>query len=251
MVLRKANTEVTGVEVDTSTIDMFEDQEPVQMEADTPQVTSTAVAAPQQTAVATPVAGRRVINAFDPLENVMPIDAVLDLGYKALPCITVDLGGFVLDGEVIGSSLTFKPISWNRRYMLTAGAEDSDEVAKKMLRISYDNETCIKTEESVKDVLDSMREAGYQKASSKAYIDLWGEITHIDGKEVPKAQEFDYEMVQLQLSPESVKNFKAFGLKLAFRQNSGAVADTTAVTVKANRGEFGGKRFGFCTFALG
>lgn len=135
MVLRRAKTTIesaddTAVIEDTSTLDMFaetgapedttEQTSAPEQVAAAQEIASTAIATAKSTSVSAPV--RSVVNAFDCILNAMPVEAVQDLGYKDLPCITCEPGKFAMDGEELGNQLTLKPISWNRRFMITTGA---------------------------------------------------------------------------------------------------------------------------------
>ena len=115
------------------------------------------------------------------------------------------------------------------------------------VKVSYDGETVADTGETVKDAVEAFKEEGYEKAACKCYVDLWGSLMTKKGAELA---EEDRPLVQIQLSPESVKKFKAFQVEVGFKQARCLVAATSVVVLRAQRGEWKGNRFGYCTFAL-
>jgi hypothetical protein len=205
---------------------------------------STAIAKAQSTAIATanPIKG-----AYAELRNVIPIEDVEGLGIGAFPRVTVDLGGFLLDKTEIGTEIVLELLSWNFRYMVTTGADD--EEAKKKVKVSYDGHTVANTGESIAEAIEAFKEEGYEDAESKTYIDLWGSLCTKGGVALAEAER---PIVQVQLSPESVKKFKAFQVEVGFKQARGLIGatPTITITIKSQRGEWKNNRFGFCTFSL-
>jgi hypothetical protein len=118
--------------------------------------------------------------AYMEFQNVIALDSVESMGVGAMPRVTVDLGGFQLDKEDLGPRIKLDLMSWNYRYMCVTGAPG--EEARKMIRVSYDGVTCSGTGESVQDVMASFRDAGYDGAGIKCYIDLWGQLLYANGR---------------------------------------------------------------------
>lgn len=207
------------------------------------EVARNAIAKAKTTAVG---AARKLVGAFSDLQNVIALEDVEAMGVGAFPRVTVDLGGFMLDKEEIGSEIKIELLSWNFRYMVTTGS--NDEEAKKKVKVSYDGETIVGTGESVKSAVEAFKEEGYEDAECKGYADLWGSLAVKSGKEIDEA---DRPIVQVQLSPESLKKFKAFQTEVGFKQARGLLPEgNILITIKANRGEWKGNRYGFCTFSL-
>jgi hypothetical protein len=240
--------------VDTQTADLFEQEEvaaaPAPAVAPVARPLNPARPAPApQTAVVpsapTAVAQFRPLAAYNEFKDVMDAATVETLGVGAFGRVTVDLGGFVLDKTPLGSLIRLSLYSWNYRYMVVTGADG--EEAKKMVRISYDGVTCSGTGEDVKDVLESFREAGYSKASIKTYVDLYGSLVFQNDKDVPEDEQL---FVQVQLSPESVKKWKAFQVETSFKAARGAVQPSEVITLRAQRGEWNSNRYGYCIFSL-
>lgn len=206
-------------------------------------VAQNAIAKAKSTAV---VAARKLVGAFTDLQNVIALDDVEAMGVGAFPRVTVDLGGFMLDKEEIGGEIKAELLSWNFRYMVTTGS--NDEEAKKKVKVSYDGVTVIGGEETCEQAIAAFKEEGYEKADMKCYVDLWASLVSKKGELI---EEEDRPLVQIQLSPESVKKFKAFQTELGFKQARGMLKDSQPVVViKAQRGEHKGNRYGYCTFGL-
>lgn len=245
MALRKATQDAPAAPVEDVTVGTatFEPAaEPEVIPAAAKEVASTAIAKAQSTAIA---AATKIKGAFADLQNTISLEDVESMGVGAFPRVTVDLGGFMLDDQEIGSEIKVELLSWNFRYMVTTGA--NDEEAKKKVKVSYDGETVADTGEAIADAVQAFKEEGYEKAGCKTYVDLWGSLCNKKGVELDEA---DRPLVQIQLSPESVKKFKAFQVELGFKQARGLVGATPSITLKAQRGEWKGNRFGYCTFGL-
>lgn len=243
MALRQANANEIAATATVDTDVAFEPQVETVVEApvEVQKEASTAIATAQRSAVAAP---RKFSGALCDLQNVIPVEDVEALGVGAFPRVTVDLGGFMLDKEEIGTEIKVELISWNFRHMVTTGS--NDEEAKKKVKISYDGETCT-SGESVNDALAAFKEEGYEGAEKKLYVDLFASLVSRKGAEIP---EEDRPLVQVQLSPESVKKFGAFRVDLGYKQAKGLVSATPIITLRSQRGEWKGNRYGFCTFAL-
>ena len=249
MALRKVTQEDTAInataEVVSNTKTLFEDpiqEAPAAAVDEAKTTTSRALARAASTAVG---AASKIAAAYSDYQNVISLEDVESMGVGAFPRVTVDLGGFMLDKEEIGNEVRLDLFSWNFRYMVTTGA--NDEEAKKKVKVSYDGVTVADTGESLKDAVDAFKEEGYEAASCKCYVDLWGSLVTKNGKELDEAER---PLVQVQLSPESVKKFKAFQVEVGFKQARCLVAATGVVVLRAQRGEWKGNRFGYCTFAL-
>jgi hypothetical protein len=206
-----------------------------------------AIAKARSTALAKPNAPK-FFPAFSTREDVIGVESIAALGVGAFSRITVDVGGFTLNHEdgkrELGKEVKVRLISWNHRYMVSAGA--NTEEAKKELKISYDNETIYDTGETIKEVIEGMRQKGYTQAASKHYIDLWVNLLTANGREFPEGATQIY---QVQLSPESVKRFSAFQVATGFML-AGAVEPTDVLVLSGHRGTYAGHDYGFLSVAL-
>lgn len=246
MALRNANNNATS---------LFESQDESQGEVTAASVidkaqeeakaTGTAVAAIDKARTAVGAVRPRMQAAYNDFQDVITTEEVQSLGVGAFPRVTIDLGGFTLDKEELGTEIKLDLISWNNRWMITTGAQDDE--SKKKVKVSHDNETISDTGETIREVLEQFREDGYTKAACKGYIDLWGMLTFAKGKDI---EADDRQMVQIQLSPESVKKFRAFQVETGVKKLSSSDPLPSTIVLRSKRGEFGGNRFGYCVFSM-
>lgn len=188
-------TEEETVVMDTpDTIEVAPEAKPVTNVPAT-QATNTAVAAPR----------RKFSAALQEFENSIDTDSVRGLGVGSLPKVIVSRAGFELNDETIGNTVDIEMLSYNNRYVITPG-EDGD-AATSAIRISYDMQTVENEACTPHEYLEQLREDGFTKASIKTYIDIWAILVAKDGVEIP---EDERPMVQVQLSPQTVKSFKAY-----------------------------------------
>jgi hypothetical protein len=204
---------------------------------------TTAVAPARSTAVG---AARKLVGAFSEFENAIPLEDVAAMGVGAFPRITVDTGGFSEDNKDLGKEIRLELMSWNNRYMIVPGTKDDE--TKKFVKISYDGETISDTGESVKDYLQHLKVVQeFKDANCKQYIDLWGSLVYASGEIIP---EEDRKIVQIQLSPQSVKQFKAFQVQVGFAQAKGVKKDSSVLVLKQERKDLNGDKFGIVKFEL-
>lgn len=208
---------------------------------------TTAIARAQTTAVGAVKKGFSA--ALTHLELQFDIDTVRSLGVGTLPKLSADRAGFELgegkDKKEYGDWVNFKIVSYNSRWLVTSGVEG--EAGVELLRTSYDGETLEGENLNVKEYLGYLKEEGYPKADVRQYVDLYGFVT--DSASLGAVGEEDLELIQMQLSPSSVKAWKAFQLK------SGVTATLTGKeasdTVKASieRKEWKGNKYASIAFS--
>jgi hypothetical protein len=223
-------------EDDMTTTTTVETPEVVEQATPTRAANVPAPAAKQ--ALATPAP--KVQAAFLDYQDRFSIDQVADAS-GAVPKLTADLGGIDFGDKKVCTEVRVQLLSYNTRTLVTSGIEG--EAGKKLLRTSYDGvhlqgegET-----QTVQEYLHYLKEVeGCEKATARGYIDLWVVVVEEDGKEVP---EEDRQLFQVQLSPQSVKKFKAFqmsqGVKAAFTK--GSVSET--FRLKTERNEYNGYKY--------
>lgn len=202
---------------------------------------STAVAPAASTAVA---AAKKFAPALTEFQNAIPIETIEGMGVGGLPRVTVDLGGFALDGDKpLGNQIKIQMLSWNNRYIVASGSTDAE--AKEFFKVSYDGVTCTDGT-AVDEYLKWLKEVkGYEKASKKTYIDLWGYLIAANGKDLA---EDDCKTVQVQVAPFSVSKFHAYQLDAGIRASRGGVVNDVVV-INAERGKMGTNNFGYCSFS--
>lgn len=204
MALRNPKT-APAFETEEDTV-VIEAEQTIEAEKDIEPVAKPVTAVPAvkaSNAVAKPT--RKFSAALQELEGAIDTDTVRGLGVGSLPKVTVSRAGFEIGDEVIGNVLDIEILSFNNRYVLTPGVDG--EAAVSAIRISYDRETVENEACTPQEYLQQLKEEGYPNPEMKTYIDIWAILIAKDGKTIP---EEDRPMVQVQLSPQSVKTFKAF-----------------------------------------
>lgn len=212
---------------------------------------TTAIAKAATTSVT--VAPKKFVAALTEYLNVLAPDDVQDLGAGAFPKVIANLGGFSLDRNgakvKLGKEIDFQLISYNERIAVVPGVDGAD--AKKKVRYSYDGKTIRDDGITVEQYLAELKDAGYEKASIKKYLEVWGMVVRKEEKgqmvEVPAE---DREIVQLQLSPQSVTRWKAAQLQLGMKISQGLVNFDGILRVTQLDGSRDGNEYGYMDFSL-
>lgn len=218
---------------------------------DTSKVSATtAIAKAQTTGIVPAKVGRKFQPALIEFQDVIGQDDIEALGIGAFPRITADLSGLVMDKtREIGKSIKLELLSWNLRYIVTPGVDN--EEANSLVRYSNDGLTISGTGESVVDYVKQLKDVeGYEKASVKTYMDLWGNLaSEGDGPEIDPA---DRQMIVVQLSPQSMSQFKALQMVRGVKISQGVVSaeEPFLVTITGESKTLNSKRFGFMTFTI-
>lgn len=206
---------------------------------DAPAAATTAVALAPVTALAVP--GQRHQAALQNFEYAFSLEDVRSIGLAA-PRVTIDQGGFALDGKELGKELTVQVLSYNPRWLVTAGIPGDE--GKALVRFSYDGITIDGDSESVKDYLDFLKK-DYPNASIKCYTDLWAIVT--GGKD--EAADIIGETVVVQLSPQSAGKLKWYQIQQGVKIARGLARDTDSVKITVDRVKMGSDTFGRASFA--
>lgn len=240
---KKANTPSFESEAETNTQAVAtEPTAQVEQVAQAQVAATTAIAKAATTAIAKSV---KPTAALQELENVMDVDTVRNLGIGTFPRMLADRAGLMLDKEELGNWAKVELISFNRRWIVTPGVQGDD--AKELVRYSYDKETIEGEVVSVQAYLQQLKDDGYDKASVKEYFDAFGFLlaTESDGDIAEEARE----MVQLQLSPQSVAQFKSFQIQQGFKIARGLAQPSNEVKIGLQKKEFGSNKFAHMTFS--
>jgi len=222
--------------------------EPVPSAADKVEATK-AVAKAAATSVSTHVKGFSA--ALTDKEYALTLDQVKSLGFGTLPKMAADRAGFEMgegkDKQEFGDWVDFQIFSYNRRWLLTTGEDTSDKEAGEYLRTSYDGKTVEDEVMSASEYIAYLKDQGYSKARIREYIDLWGFIRN--SEKLGLAGDDEVEMIQLQLSPSSVKNFTGFQVKLGVKgaMTGKEASDTFRATI--DRREWEGNKYAAIKFS--
>ena len=187
--------------------------------------------------------------ALQEYKNALGMDIISQLGYGVLPKIVADRAGFEteLSGKKVelGDWIDFKIVSYNDRWLISAGVEGDG--GKDMLRTSYDGETLENDGGSVHDYIQDLKEQGFHKAGSRKYVDVYGFV--VNSQKKGETPEEDLEMIQLQLSPQSVKAFTGFQVKLGVQASitKSSVSDVVRCTIEKR--EYNGNKYASISFS--
>lgn len=212
---------------------------------------TTAIAKAATTAVA--AAPLKFSAALTEYHNVLEPSDVQDLGAGAFPKVIANLGGFSLDRNgaktKLGKEIDFQLISYNERLAVVPGVDGAD--AKKRVRYSYDGRTIRDGGKTIEQYLQELRDAGFEKATTKKYLEVWGMVIRREekGVMVDVAPE-DREIVQLQLSPQSVTRWKAQQIQLGLKISQGLINFDGVLRVTQLDGTRDGNEYGYMDFSL-
>lgn len=162
---------------------------------------------------------KKVANPLAPLEWGIDAETLENMGHGSLPKITPKGTSLFLDRETdLGRWVDIEVQSYNKRIQVTPG-DDSDE-ASMLLRTSYDGITLVNHDvegETVQEYVERLKSMGYDEADARTYVDVWAILM---GSEDDPVRE-DVEVVQVQLSPQSVKQWTGFMVKLGLLNRRG------------------------------
>ena len=206
----------------------------------TQETQTTAVATKPLTAVAT--ASPAASNPTAPLEWVISQEEVAIFGPGTFPKVTANNAGTLeIDREDLDKAVIVRILSVNPRFAIVPGV-DGDE-ASKLVRYSYNNHDVENEDMTVAEYIEHLKVLGYEKAEVKTYADLWVNI--LDSDVVDES-----EIVQVQLSPQSVGQWNALRTKMNFAQRRGAKFDYDDFRVKitGERKKAGNNTWGIMKF---
>lgn len=243
MVLKTKNADVPAFESDDDTVAAAPAARVPDNEAPSPTDTAKVAAS---TAIAKAGAGAvmakpiKATAAFAEYEGALP-----EVEFGTFPRITVDLGGFEMEKEVLGETIKLEMMSWAHRYVVTPGSDDKEANE----RVKYSNDGVTLSDGSgvtVLDYLNTLKNVhGYDNASKKAYIDLTGLLVTKGDKAVPEDEQV---IVQVQLSPQSVKQFNGYRITKGVLEARTGSATGNILTMTKERGEYNSNKFAFVKF---
>ena len=180
------------------------------------------------------------VNVIKDYENALP-----PVEFGTLPRIKASNGEFLDDeNNSLGKEFEFTLISFNDNWAITPNVNDVS--ANKFCRFSYDgNELNDGSGTTVEEWMDELRGEGFENPSKKKYIEV---VCILDDAE--DDNENIGEMVQLSLSPQSVKKFDAYKLQCMVKMAKGMITaeDASKITAKARNKTFGTNTFTVFTF---
>lgn len=175
--------------------------------AQTAASTSTAVTAPAQAAGS--LAMRMAMaDPFKSMENALHVD------YNTLTRIQVTNGN-IKDkdaGTLMGDHAVMELISIQGHWVMSPGGDSKDEESLEFLKYSDDGKTVRDTGEPLEKYLEAAIKAGYDKARIVERLILVGMLESSANGKGPIG-----ELVQIDLAPRSMANFKRHRVSTTFR----------------------------------
>lgn len=223
-----------------------EDFDEVAVEVETQEETPTAVVVPTKTKALSSVGGKYAV-AFKDQHLAIDLVTVEDIGQGTMPKIVADRGGFSADDKEYGDEIDVELVSFNDRLVITPGVDG--EEAKQLLRYSYDGQTLAgEPDVTVASYVADLKDAGFPRAEAKKYIDLW--VMPIRSQVDGDIAEEDRDLVQVQLSPSSVREWNKFMLQASVKMSRAGVDIKPLLNLKIDKREYNGNKYAAIKFDL-
>lgn len=172
-------------------------------------------------------------------------DALPPIDFGTLPRIKASQGALICDDEVLGKQAEVSIVSFNNSFAITPNENNADS---SYCKFSYDNnELNDGSGTSVQDHLAYLRSEGFANAASKRYVEV---VCMLD--DADEDHDEIGNMVQLSLSPQSVKQFERYQLQTTIKLGKNEVTPEQAsrVVLTAKTKTFGKNTFTLVTFSL-
>jgi len=155
-----------------------------------------------------------------------------EFGYGDVPRIVANNNMiYGPDKMKLGTWIDVQVLSHSQRWMVSPGSDD-DEAAS-LVRASYDGETILHNGEDngklVADYIEELKEAGYDKAAVKEYLDIFCLL--LDAENHDNAELLAQEgMLNISLSPQSKGKYNAYAKQIKLTVMRGLISpDKTSV----------------------
>jgi len=192
---------------------------PVEVEtpkAGKPAAATTAVAKATTTAVAAP--RKQLVRLYDDLQDVFVAE------YGVLPKLKTTNGNVQdSDNKLLGDHINIQILSWNKQYVVGPCANSAPA---ELVKYSYDREAFADGSGLLDDYVAELKADNWNNAAVKEYYEI---VCVLTGSAKPS--DLIGEMVQLQLSPTSVKDFEGYRLQTAFKIARGLLPEDAAANV--------------------
>jgi hypothetical protein len=204
-----------------------EDKAPEAVKGDAAQAKTTAVAVPQRKVLSTFLSGSKDIpNPLADLRDAFA-NSGIPVDYNTFQRMRVDAGIIATkEGKEAGTFIELAIISYGSSWTVSSG-DDSDE-GNKAVRFSDDGKTIRGAGDddehdgkTCEEYRDHLREQGYEKASVKEYLNVFG--IAVDAEKSDFA--FMNEIVSLSLSPTSKGKFDSYVINRAVKARMGKVVE--------------------------
>lgn len=205
-------------------------------------IASTAITKAQTAGVPAPM---KFTAALAQYEDVFTSE-LQGMGIGTFSRVVVGLDGFTMDKtKELGNEIGIEVMSWNHLFLVSAGVNDAE--ANELVKYSHDGKTIDGSGQSVAEYLEHLRKVeGYEKASVKTYIELWGHLTSAAGKVIPSE---DRQIVVVSLSPQSVNQFKRYQLEKGVKVSRGYCEETSNLILRKEKKTLKNNNFGVVFFS--
>ncbi len=170
-----------------------------------------------------------MVKLYDDIENTFVAE------FGVLPKIKASNGNCIDgDNNLLGDSIDVQMLSWNRQFVVGPCA---NEAPSELVKYSYERDEFADGSGSLNEYVQELKAEGWVNAAIKEYFEVVCVL--IDST---KPSDLVGEMIQLQLSPTSVKSFDGFRLQTAFKIARGLLPEnaaeevTVTTEVVSNRG---------------
>lgn len=192
------------------------------------EVKANPVAAVKNTSV---VMGGKYKPALTEVENAIDPSGI---DFDTFPRVTVGLDGFSDEhGTVMGKKIKLMILSFNERYLVTAG-EDNDEANKKV-KFSLDGVHIDGEDMLVADYVKYLKDVEhYEDAERKKYNTIYGFIVATAETEKSPFEvvpEDERRLVALQVPPRSVAKFMGYRTEQGIKEAMGVAQPTNEVVL--------------------
>lgn len=166
------------------------------------------------------------------------------VSFGTLPRVVASQGSLVCEGETMGKTGIVSILSFNDSFAITPNENNAES---SYCKFSYDNEYLNDgSGVLVSDHLKYLREEGFKDAAAKRYVELVCMLEDCD-------EDHDEigNMVQVSLSPQSVKQFERYQLGCTIKIKQGKVKpeDLSQVKLTAKTKTFGSNTFTLISFS--
>lgn len=196
---------------------------------------TTAIAKAATTAVG---AAKKMKIAFAEQQNVFDTDTVEGLS-MASPRIKGEQGSLFAGDKDLGSKIRFEIVSWNKRWAIGNGENDSE--SKEFFRVSLDGQTITTDGTLITDYVDGLKAQGFSKARVSPYLDVWGFVTW--SEKVGDIPVDERELSILQCSQTSMGAFVSFCTTRGLLESKGVAQPLSEVDVTAMKRQSGSNKY--------
>ena len=241
----KAKTTKEAAPVQTQEEETFPpEEEAAETPAQEPEVETAEEASTKEVAVHKPAAAPATFGTQFQLALGEYKDQIPPVEFGTLPRLNASQGALVCEGESLGKTAVITMLSFNDSFAITPNENNADS---SYCKFSYDNHVLNDgSGKTVADHLAYLRDEGFENAASKRYVEV---VCMLD--DADEDHDEIGNMVQVSLSPQSVKQFERYQLGCTVRLKQGKVSpeELGQVRLTAKTKTFGKNTFTLISFS--